>query len=325
MANDRLEGGQGGQAQLRRLQERWLALPLSYRVNALLYALGAGALLYLAFTLFSGDDKPSQIQVGAGVTPSSSTTSGRPTSVVGATGPGATGAASSSSTSSGPMTSGPALTAPAGTSRPGGTIAFSGGNFGTTAPGGGGGGGGGSGGGGGGGGDAGGGGGGGGSGGDTTTVPTVPPTTAGTSPPTTTLQCRNSTDPRCGSFRWDPSPTNQPLAIDISVSSNPQVGQDVTFTVTVSDNDHGIGQCARLDHGDGTSQGGCPEPPCPDRYGPWDPPAPGIPSTRIFTFTHRYANAGPFIATVLVDNRTDCWDPFGERRTKNTPVVLESA
>jgi hypothetical protein len=39
-------------------------------------------------------------------------------------------------------------------------------------------------------------------------------------------------------------------------------------------------------------------------------------------FTHTYKSPGPFIATFLVDDRSDCWDPYGERQTKPVPVVL---
>jgi hypothetical protein len=48
-----------------------------------------------------------------------------------------------------------------------------------------------------------------------TTAPRRPPTTAPTSPTTAPAPpgpvCRNSYDPVCGSFYWDPAPVNQPL------------------------------------------------------------------------------------------------------------------
>lgn len=106
------------EASFRRLQAWWLQLPLSYRVNALLYFLGACALLFLITTVFSNDDDPRQIEVGAGATiPASSTTSraGFPTSAP-ATVP-TTVSTAPSTTAAGPSsTSAPA---PAPTAAPG--------------------------------------------------------------------------------------------------------------------------------------------------------------------------------------------------------------
>ena len=98
----------------------------------------------------------------------------------------------------------------------------------------------------------------------------------------------------------------------------------VTFRITVSDPDHAIGTCASIDFGDLSTQGSCPDPPCPARYGPWDTPAAtGGPGSFTFTFTHTYTTAAPYIATFLVDNRSDCWDPYGDRQTSRIPVVVQ--
>src|SRR5436853_160739 len=91
--------------QLRRLQDWWLRLPLSYRVNALLYFLGACFMVFLLTSLLSGGDTPRQIQVGAG-NPSTTTTTSRPA----ATAPSSTAATGSSSSSSSSST-GPTTTA----------------------------------------------------------------------------------------------------------------------------------------------------------------------------------------------------------------------
>src|SRR3712207_6243843 len=58
--------------------------------------------------------------------------------------------------------------------------------------------------------------------------------------------CRNSTDPACGQFFWDPAPTgNQPLNVQITTSPpNPRAGQEVAFTVSLHDPDHALGTCA---------------------------------------------------------------------------------
>ncbi|HVL27107.1 MAG TPA: hypothetical protein VM390_03095, partial [Acidimicrobiales bacterium] len=64
-------------SQRRRLQDWWLELPLSYRVNALLYFLGGCALIFLVTTLLSGGGEPRDVQVGAGPTIPASTTTSR--------------------------------------------------------------------------------------------------------------------------------------------------------------------------------------------------------------------------------------------------------
>lgn len=289
---------------LRRLQDWWLELPLSYRLNALLYFLGVCFMVFLLTVLLGGGDTPRQIQVGAGVPSSTTTTTTRPAVTAPTTAPG-------SSTSS----TGPTPTAAGGTTTT--ARALAGGGAAT---------GGGSSGGGGGGGSSGGGGGGGGD----TTVPVAASTTVantvGTVPAPTTTQppCRNSTDQACGQFQWSPGPNSQPVNIGSpEITPSPQQPNvEVTFRITVTDPDHTVGTCAMLDFGDLSSQGSCPEPPCPARYGTWDLPAPGGPGSFTFTFTHVYKTAGPYIATFLVDDRNDCWDPYGERRTRPIAIVV---
>jgi inhibitor of cysteine peptidase len=159
----------------------------------------------------------------------------------------------------------------------------------------------------------------------------VDPTTSTTSTPTSTtsttvddrrpLACRNSTNPQCGPFRWDPQPLpNGPMQVDVKVSpSNPRVGDVVTFTVMESDADapgQGIGVVSS-DFGDGHKQalvvdGG----PC-DWFGPWTPPAPQA-GQRVRTYTHTYGSAGTFVAR-FTDNsgspngNPGCEDPTSHR------------
>jgi hypothetical protein len=143
---------------------------------------------------------------------------------------------------------------------------------------------------------------------DSTTVPpeTVPTTTPVTAAPATTtpvaapattssLPCRNSSDPRCGTFRWDPPPgANAPLNVSISYTpQNPQSGQEVIFTVHVVDPDAspiiaGEQTCNPPGYGDvGTSRctPSCAQP----GYGPWTPPA-RQQGTGTFTYKHTYSN-----------------------------------
>jgi hypothetical protein len=331
-----------GLPQLRRLQEWWLQLPLSYRVNALLYFLGACALLFLLVNVLSGGGKPRQIEVGAGVVPTTTTISGAKAKTPGSSGgsgststagPGATTTtrpgATTSSIAGGAPAIVSALTPGAGSTGGGST---GGGGAATAGSGSGGGGSGGGSGGGGSGGSGGGGGGGGGVGGGGTSESTPPSpgggTTASTAPPTTPPttappppgppDCHNSTDARCGTFRWDPPPTNQapvidPIAADATL---PAYEQTITFSVKVTEPDHSLdGACATMSFGDGFSQGSCPTPPCgTTRYGPWQTPAPSPPGSHVFTFQHKYdrqSDPKAFIVTFRMESRSDCYDPYG--------------
>lgn len=88
-----------------------------------------------------------------------------------------------------------------------------------------------------------------------------------------TLVCRNSTNPDCGEFYWDPDPgPNAPLTIEIEMDPiNPEPGKPVTFTITVDDPDAVVsadGIIVRMD------QTAYVHPDCRGlRYGPWDTPA----------------------------------------------------
>ena len=150
---------------------------------------------------------------------------------------------------------------------------------------------------------------------DSTTVPaetvptTVPPTSAAPATtvkpaaPTTTasLPCRNSSDPRCGTFRWDPAPgANSPLSINVSFApQDPHPGDTVTFTVHVVDPDAspiiaGDQTCNPPGFGDaGTAR--CTPSCAPPGYGPWTPPARQR-GERTITYTHAYDSAGTYTA-----------------------------
>lgn len=140
-----------------------------------------------------------------------------------------------------------------------------------------------------------------------TTTSAVPPTSAAsavTAPAaaaTTTsssLPCRNSKDPRCGAFRWDPAPgTNAPITV--SVVSVSQSGQTVTFIMDVVDPDAapiiaGEETCNPPDFGD-VGRSRCAPNCAPPGYGPWTPPARQR-GTRRVTYTHAYAQQGQYTA-----------------------------
>lgn len=153
----------------------------------------------------------------------------------------------------------------------------------------------------------------------------APATTTTTAPPV----CRNSTDPRCGDFRWDPLPNNQPLTVNVSFSpAAPKAGDSVTFTVEVSDPDHAVtSNCAVVEYGDGYSEppAPCPVPTCGPAHGPWDPPA-AQPGTQRFTYSHIYAAAGSYTARFVfhTDKDTRCPqpDPYGNTQAADKGVVV---
>ena len=282
-------------SQGRRLQDWWRQLPLPYRVNAVLYALGGIGLCLLLVTMLS-DDGARQVQVGAGgpVTTVPTTQASVPTTLRAATT--SSSVAGGSSTSSGASTS----SSPA-TTRAGGATTTSGGSGGggattTRAP-------------------------------DTTAATT---TTAATSPTTSRFDCVNSSNPLCGSFSWHPAPAaNQPLTINVVPSKTTVArGEEVTFSVTVIDPDHQVGNnCSEVRYsGEGSANGPCSQPPeCPPRYGPWTPPAvqPGQ-YTTVYEFA--WATAGAQTATFTfrawpTDRCLDL-DPYWSENVVTIPITV---
>lgn len=110
--------------------------------------------------------------------------------------------------------------------------------------------------------------------------PTAPPTTSAppsTAPPTTV--CRNSTDPSCGDFSWDPQP--EPSEVEVFAVTTPDAataGEPVTFVVDYIDpaGVTAVGACLNWSTTDpavvNTSSCQVVATDC-DRYGPHDPPA----------------------------------------------------
>jgi hypothetical protein len=187
---------------------------------------------------------------------------------------------------------------------------------------------------------------------DTTTSstsPTVgttgPVSTTTTRPPaiatTTTLSCHNSSDPRCGPFRWstDPGP-NAPLTVDIKYSpAEPHPGDVVTFTVTATDPDasHFPEMCENF--GEGT-KGGCisgvaldSDPYCGPMFGPWDPPARKLGNESLGNppgagVTHAYASPGTYAVTFSFGSAaTFCGyaGPYASRGSGTVSVMVVPA
>jgi len=113
------------------------------------------------------------------------------------------------------------------------------------------------------------------------------------STPRATLPCRNSTDPACGPFRWDPPPgPDQPLEIQVTYSpSAPRVGEEVAFVVSFRQGDSRIARdSVTIAFGDERQPLIIPPLSCatpqPAPTGPWTPPRA---TSDAFVVTHRHA------------------------------------
>ena len=123
-----------------------------------------------------------------------------------------------------------------------------------------------------------------------------PRVTPASPPPVVT--CRNSTDPACGPFRFDPQP-----AVDVAMTvqavvepASPVAGQELVFRLTLVDPDGGTPGSSIFDFGD-SAIGESSFAMC-DKYGPWDPPAGDAPTaTEVQEVRHTYASAGTYTAT----------------------------
>ena len=145
----------------------------------------------------------------------------------------------------------------------------------------------------------------------TTTVP--PPTTA----PAPT--CRNSTDPACGAFRWDPEPApNAALSIGfVDPTTTAAVGEEVVFNVVWSDAD------ATLTYDNFSAEGVGLGRACTQeaRFGPWTPPEPAGGSGDL-VYRHTFTEAGTY--TVVVSAGTaDCNTPYGNDATTELTVTVQ--
>jgi hypothetical protein len=145
-----------------------------------------------------------------------------------------------------------------------------------------------------------------------TTTTTESPTT--TLPPTTTttaLVCRNSTNPKCGPFRWDPVPVSHPIDVSLTFSPpDPKPGDKVTVHLAATDQDTALGGLL-VDFGDGHGAGFGVAPLCiaaPDPYGPWDPP-PRQPDHKEYDYDNVYSAPGTYTVTAKVSSMPSCSTP----------------
>lgn len=163
---------------------------------------------------------------------------------------------------------------------------------------------------------------------DTVSPPTtpLPPTTA--APTTTsTTTCRNSRDPACGPFRYDPVPVDQPMELAVRVSPDrARAGEEVAFAVRVRDDgpasaDNCINMASFGEENE--SVGFCTAACAPQepQYGTWDPPEPENTSFEE-TFRHTYDEPGSYTATFSYNVGADCsFSPY--RSEGSVSVTVE--
>ena len=140
-----------------------------------------------------------------------------------------------------------------------------------------------------------------------------PPLEVASSPPDGRRPCRNSFDPACGAFYWDPPVSaNTPIALRVSVEPVHAVaGQPLSISVEWSDSEARLGfhklstpgacepredgSCAWLGGGSTPNQGLCLQTP----QGPWDPPP--VAGTGGFETVRRaYLEPGTYEWTVQI-------------------------
>ena len=156
-----------------------------------------------------------------------------------------------------------------------------------------------------------------------TTAPaaTAPPTTKAPATTTTAKACRNSLDPACGAFRWDPAPSpNQPLTAQFTAApATAVVGQPVTFEVTWADGD------AALSFENFSTDGTAVISSCSmvPRYGPWTPPA-RVPSGGTRPYTTTFTEAREYKIAVSLAT-ADCTSPYSDDTVVETTVTVTAA
>jgi hypothetical protein len=153
--------------------------------------------------------------------------------------------------------------------------------------------------------------------GPATTVPrraSAPPTTAPAAPlseipVTSTLPpgCRNSHDPACGPFYWDPEPApNQPLTvsfIDVPSTWDLADGRSVPVSFAWNDPDGWLTYYVFSTDGSPVSRGACDP-----AYGPWTPPPPAPGQGVQLAGDISFGEPGTY-ELVLAVGTMGCWFP----------------
>jgi hypothetical protein len=152
-------------------------------------------------------------------------------------------------------------------------------------------------------------------------APLAPTPTAAAASTTTTKACRNSADPACGDFRWDPAPSaNQPLTASFTKAPATAVaGQTVLFEVTWSDGDAGLTFERFSTDGTAVATACAMEP----RYGAWTPPA-ATAASGTLPYTTTFATPGEYKVIVTLGT-ADCTSPYGDDKLLETTITVEPA
>lgn len=147
---------------------------------------------------------------------------------------------------------------------------------------------------------------------------TAPAAVAPSATTTTARVCRNSVDPACGDFRWDPPPSpNQPLVAEFTKKpAEATVGLTVDFEVAWSDGD------ARLSFDHFSTDGIAIANSCSlgPRFGPWTTPAAVGGSGRL-PYTATFPEPGDYRVIVTLGTAS-CASPFGNDTLLETLITV---
>lgn len=164
----------------------------------------------------------------------------------------------------------------------------------------------------------------------TTAAPPAPATT--TSPTATAPACRNSENPRCGPFRWDPPPApNDPARVSMThAPMSPRAGEPVAFVLRAADPDAPevrvwSGPCVDPNPG-GTCDTTGTATAC-DPHGPWTPP-PERPLDRTERYTIVFPDPGTYRVTFTARSQSHSCpklDAYGSTDSVTLEVVVQPA
>lgn len=161
----------------------------------------------------------------------------------------------------------------------------------------------------------------------TAQAPAVAPQPAPTTT-TTSLVCRNSTNPDCGPFRWDPPPDDQAASLTVTAPAGPiRTDEQVELTLSMSDPDGPVTlDCytVNLDR-PGLSLGACSSTArseCPERYGPWTPPQKNPGQAETTTIVEFY-EPGTYVVDVAVDAADGCDNVNPYRSPATARITVE--
>jgi len=156
----------------------------------------------------------------------------------------------------------------------------------------------------------------------------APSPTAAPRGSTPTSVCRDSHDPACGPFSWNPDPgPNQPITGTVA-GSQQAPGAKVTFTVNGDDPDASPLQECNIDFGDGQGFHCDPRPTvdpsyCPKQYGPWTPPAKNDGKLTNSMWDHTYATPGAYHVTFDVRSAMqECNNPYASTAQLTADIVV---